>query len=58
MRRCAFMPVMGDFKKGLIPLIAPITLVRRYVTKYRVACLADPYYLRPHPLDLKLRNHA
>jgi uncharacterized protein YbgA (DUF1722 family) len=52
------MPVMGDFKKGLIPLIAPITLVRRYVTKYRVACLADPYYLRPHPLDLKLRNHA
>lgn len=23
-----------------------------------VACLKDQYYLAPHPLELKLRNHA
>jgi len=43
---------LDDFKKGLIPLIVPITLIRHYVMKYRVTYLAGQIYLQPHPLEL------
>ncbi len=41
-----------------VPLIAPITLIKHYTRKYNKEYLADQYYLNPHPLELKLRNHA
>ncbi len=46
------------YRDEVLPLIVPITLMAHYVRKYRVAYLADQYYLHPHPLELKLRNHA
>lgn len=48
----------ADFKRGLIPLIVPITLVRHYVRKFDVAYLAGQTYLQPHPKELMLRNHV
>ena len=46
------------YKDALIPLIVPITLLNHYVRKYDKEYLADQVYLNPHPMELKLRNHA
>jgi len=50
--------VIGAYHDEFIPLIVPITLFRHYVRKYDQAYLRDQVYLSPHPLELKLRNHA
>jgi uncharacterized protein YbgA (DUF1722 family)/uncharacterized protein YbbK (DUF523 family) len=50
--------VVEQYRNGYVPLIVPVTLVNHYVRKYKVKYLAEQYYLHPHPLDLKLRNHA
>jgi uncharacterized protein YbgA (DUF1722 family) len=50
--------VIAHYKQGLIPLIVPVTLIRHYVRKYDQAYLKNQYYLEPHPLELKLRNHV
>ena len=42
----------------LVPLIVPVTMFQHYVRKYEVPWLKDQVYLAPHPLELKLRNHA
>jgi len=46
------------YKNTVVPLIVPITLFNHYVRKYQEPYLAGQYYLNPHPLELKLRNHA
>ncbi len=50
--------VIEDYHRELIPLIVPVTLLRHYVVKHGIEYLKDQYYLSPHPLELKLRNHA
>ncbi|CCH48139.1 YbgA family protein [Pseudodesulfovibrio piezophilus] len=50
--------LIGNYKTNLLPLIVPVTLMNHYVRKYDVAYLNEQYYLNPHPLELKLRNHA
>jgi uncharacterized protein YbgA (DUF1722 family)/uncharacterized protein YbbK (DUF523 family) len=47
-----------DYRKGLLPLIVPITLVRHHVRQHQVAYLAEQVYLEPHPKELMLRNHV
>ena len=50
--------IIEDYHRGLVPLIVPATMLRHYVVKHSIAYLQDQYYLNPHPLELKLRNHA
>ncbi|HOH47535.1 MAG TPA: DUF523 and DUF1722 domain-containing protein [Candidatus Cloacimonadota bacterium] len=50
--------IIEDFRAGLYPLIVPVTLLNHYVRKYRQEYLLGQYYLNPHPLELKLRNHS
>jgi uncharacterized protein YbgA (DUF1722 family)/uncharacterized protein YbbK (DUF523 family) len=50
--------LLGDFRRKLVPLIVPLTLVRHYVNKYSVAYLQDQVYLQPSPKELLLRNHV
>lgn len=50
--------VIGNYHKGLIPLIVPITLVNHFVRKYNEPYLKRQYYLNPHPVELMLRNHV
>jgi uncharacterized protein YbgA (DUF1722 family)/uncharacterized protein YbbK (DUF523 family) len=50
--------VIGDYARGLVPLIVPITLVNHYVAHFEVAYIRDQIYLRPHPKELMLRNHV
>ena len=47
-----------DYRRGLIPLVVPLTLVRHYVRMFGVAYLAGQTYLEPHPRELMLRNHV
>lgn len=47
-----------NYRSGLVPLIVPITLLNHYELKYANEYLKIQYYLHPHPLELKLRNHA
>ena len=50
--------LIADFRHQLIPLIAPITLMRHYTKKYQVAYLQGQLYLEPNPKELMLRNHV
>jgi len=50
--------LIGQYKLGILPLIVPLTLLKHYVRKHGLDYLAKQYYLDPHPLELKLRNHA
>ena len=47
-----------DYRLGLIPLVVPITLLQHHVRVHGVEYLAGQLYLRPHPKELMLRNHA
>ena len=50
--------VIGQYHEGILPLIVPITLMNHYVRKYDQPYLKQQVYLAPHPVELKLRNHA
>jgi uncharacterized protein YbgA (DUF1722 family)/uncharacterized protein YbbK (DUF523 family) len=50
--------IIDEYQNGYIPLIVPVTLLNHYVRKYEQSYLKDQYYLHPHPIELKLRNHA
>ncbi len=50
--------IIEDYSRGLLPLIVPVTMMRHYVVKHDIEYLRDQYYLDPHPIELKLRNHA
>ncbi len=56
--RKELLEVIEDFRKGWVPLIVPITLIRHYVRKYEVYYLMQQVYLQPHPKELMLRNHV
>ncbi len=50
--------VIEDYRRELVPLVAPITLLNHYVRKHRVEYVRDQVYLQPHPKELMLRNHV
>jgi uncharacterized protein YbgA (DUF1722 family) len=50
--------VIEQYRRENVPLVVPVTLLSHYVRKYQVAYLEGQCYLNPHPLELKLRNHA
>ncbi|MBA4388099.1 MAG: DUF1722 domain-containing protein [Verrucomicrobia bacterium] len=50
--------LIDEMRKGNMPLIATLTLVKHYVSKYNVAYLHDQIYLSPSPAELALLYHA
>ncbi len=50
--------VIDQFRNNIVPLIVPVTLINHYIRKYQEPYLMQQRYLNPHPLELKLRNHA
>jgi len=46
---------INAYREGLIPLIAPLTLVKHYLLQYPKDYLAKQAYLSPYPEQLKLR---
>jgi uncharacterized protein YbgA (DUF1722 family)/uncharacterized protein YbbK (DUF523 family) len=47
-----------DYRRGLVPLVVPVTLIRHYVRLLDIEYLGDQIYLNPHPKELALRNHV
>jgi uncharacterized protein YbgA (DUF1722 family)/uncharacterized protein YbbK (DUF523 family) len=50
--------VIDHYRQEYIPLIVPTTLMNHYVRKYDQPYLKQHVYLKPHPLELQLRNHV
>jgi uncharacterized protein YbgA (DUF1722 family)/uncharacterized protein YbbK (DUF523 family) len=50
--------IIDDYRRELVPIIVPVTLISHYVRKYNQPYLKDQTYLNPHPLELQLRNHV
>lgn len=50
--------IIQRYRKLQVPLVVPVTLLNHYVRKYGEPYLAGQFYLNPHPVELKLRNHA
>lgn len=49
---------IDEYRRGLLPLVVPMTLLRHHVRAHQVAYLAGQTYLEPHPRELMLRNHV
>jgi uncharacterized protein YbgA (DUF1722 family)/uncharacterized protein YbbK (DUF523 family) len=49
--------IIEQYRQGNLPLIVPVTLLNHYVRKYDPPYLREQYYLKPHPIELQLRNH-
>jgi uncharacterized protein YbgA (DUF1722 family)/uncharacterized protein YbbK (DUF523 family) len=47
-----------DYRRGLVPLVVPLTLLKHHVRRHKVEYLAGQVYLGPHPKELMLRNHV
>jgi len=50
--------LVGDYARGLVPLVVPLTMLRHYVHQLEISYLAGQIYLDPHPKELMLRNHV
>jgi uncharacterized protein YbgA (DUF1722 family)/uncharacterized protein YbbK (DUF523 family) len=49
---------IDEYRRGLVPLVVPLTLIRHHVRRNDVTYLAGQTYLEPHPRELMLRNHV
>jgi len=56
--RDELLTAIDDHRKGLVPLIVPMTLIKHHVRRLGVEYLAGQIYLDPHPKELMLRNHV
>ncbi len=50
--------VIADHRRGLVPLVVPLTLLKHHVRRLGIASLSGQTYLDPHPKELMLRNHV
>jgi len=50
--------LIEDYRRGLVPLIVPVTLIRYFLRRFPIPYLNDQVYLEPHPKELMLRNHV
>lgn len=47
--------LIDQYRQGLVPLMAPLTLINHHLSRHPVPYLAEQSYLNPYPVDLKLR---
>ncbi len=50
--------VIEDYRRGYVPLVVPVTLLRHHVRAHSMTYIANQTYLNPHPKELMLRNHV
>lgn len=56
--RSELLAVIEEYRRQLVPLVVPMTLLRHHVRACGVSYLAGQVYLDPHPRELVLRNHV
>jgi len=47
-----------DYRKRLVPLVVPVTLLQHHFRRYPVQWVAEQTYLSPYPAEMMLRNHV
>jgi uncharacterized protein YbgA (DUF1722 family)/uncharacterized protein YbbK (DUF523 family) len=50
--------VIEEYRRAMVPLVVPLTLIRHWVRRFDIAYLKGQTYLEPHPRELMLRNHV
>lgn len=50
--------LVDDYRRGLVPLVVPVTLLRHHARHRDVITLRGQTFLEPHPRELMLRNHV
>lgn len=50
--------LIHDYRRGLVPLVVPITLVGHHARRHDIDYLTGQVFLEPHPRELMLRNHV
>lgn len=50
--------VIDGYRRGQLPLIVPITLIKHYLRLHPNDYISSQYYLDPHPGELQLRNQV
>lgn len=56
--RDELLAAIEDYRREIVPLVVPITLIRHHVRRHAVEYLLGQTYLAPHPKELMLRNHV
>ena len=56
--RAELVEVVTDYRRGIVPLVVPLTLIAHHVRRLGVRYLGGQVYLSPHPKELMLRNHV
>lgn len=56
--RQELLDAIDEHRRGVVPLVVPLTLIRHHVRRHDVAYLRSQAYLNLHPRELALRNHA
>jgi uncharacterized protein YbgA (DUF1722 family) len=56
--KAALSEAIENYRRAYVPRSVPVTLLNHYVRTYAEPYLATQWYLNPHPVDLKLRDHA
>jgi uncharacterized protein YbgA (DUF1722 family)/uncharacterized protein YbbK (DUF523 family) len=50
--------LVDDYRRGFVPLVVPVTLLRHHARRLGVEYLLGQVYLDSHPKELALRNHV
>ena len=56
--RAELVEIIREYRRGRLPLVVPMTLVRHYLNKFHVDYLLNQVYLDADPRELMLRNHV
>ncbi len=56
--RQELLETIDAYRRELVPLVVPLTLLRHHVRAHNIEYLAGQTYLEPHPRELMLRNHV
>ncbi|MEB0041174.1 MULTISPECIES: DUF523 and DUF1722 domain-containing protein [unclassified Pseudomonas] len=48
--------LISQYRRGVVPLVVPLTLLKHHLRQHPDAYLAQQVYLQPHPENLGLRN--
>lgn len=56
--RAELIEMIDQYRRSLLPLIVPLTMLRHYGRKFAIPYFRDQVYLEPHPHELMLLNHV
>jgi uncharacterized protein YbgA (DUF1722 family)/uncharacterized protein YbbK (DUF523 family) len=55
-RRADLVDVIDDYRRGIVPLIVPVTLLQHHFRSNPHPWISRQVYMNPHPRELMLRN--